>query len=311
MITQYLLTETKGVNADERTITAWASRADCVDRDGELILAEAWQHPDSTAEFEKNPVFMPFHDYKSLPLGKVTELDKNSKGLAFTAVFANTNAANEAFQFITDMGGMASFSVGFLPQSSKNISVKDLRKHGIETSNAKGDFVKAFDHVKLLEISLAPVPSNPRATALGLAATDGRVKSQELRAVLAPWLEAVDERELKSTVSETVSRIMAELDIKKLVSAEIADAAKGLFNSKLRESIANNIMQEFGRIRRKEKEDAFRRPRAARLAPQSFNSSDPKQAEALVVSCLEEIDFHKLINEQVKIAIDRARGRVY
>jgi len=311
MITQYLLSVTKAINPAKRTITAWASRADCVDRDGEIILAEAWQHPDSTAEFERNPVLMAFHKYDALPLGRVTQLDKNPKGLAFEAVFSNTAAASEAFSFIEDMDGLASFSVGFLPQSSRSVGVKDLRKRGVDTSNAKGDVVRAFDHVKLLEISLAPVPSCPRATALGLASVEGRIKSLELKAALAPWQIEVDGLEIRAAVSERITRTLANMDVKKLVSAEVNRAAKELFNEGLRASIAKDIMAEYRRNQRARNEEAERRRRAARISSQGFNPEDPKQAEAVIVTHLEGIDFHKLINEQTQIAIDKARGRVY
>jgi len=184
---RFTLAETKGINPKAREITAWASRA-VIDRDNELILGEAWQKPDSTKNFEMNPVLMPFHSYHDLPLGKVTRLDKSKDGLKFTAKFASTEAGKETFSFIEETG-LASFSVGFIPRSSHEVKVEKLESAGFDVSTVPaGGNVRVYDHVELLEISLAPIPSNPQAiTALSKAWRDGKVKTKELVQAMNNW----------------------------------------------------------------------------------------------------------------------------
>jgi len=299
----YRLAETKGIDPKGRMITAWASRADVVDRDGELITAEAWQHPDSTAAFERNPVLMPFHNYQALPLGKVTSLDKNDLGLAFAAKFAKTAAAEEAFGFIQDTG-LASFSVGFLPKSSREVSVMELLEKGIDVSGARGDKVRVFDHVELVEISLAPIPSNPRATALGAAFVEGRVKSAELQQILEPWGREVSEAD--------IDRALAKYDLKKMadeaIRAKLPEALHEAVNERYRAAIKAAILEAEQERRQKERAEAARRLRMARLA--NADLDDPAQLEEAIAARLEAIDFKKLVDDQIGLAIDRHRGRV-
>ena len=304
----YRLAETKSVDAKARTIRAWASRADVVDRDGELIAAEAWQHPDSTADFERNPVLCAFHKYDLLPLGKILSLEKNKKGLAFEAVFAKTAAAIEAFDFIVEMGGMASFSVAFLPKSSYDMSAKELSAKGVDTANARGDRVRVFDYVQLIEISLAPVPSNPRSTALGLAYLDGKVKTKELRLILEPWAAEIDAAQLGGAIDKAVGAAVSNLDLGSLVQAAVDETKKGALNEQLRKHVRASIMTGIREGMKQEKAAEARRLRERVRGPLDMN--DPHAIEEYVSELLQEIDFDKLMREKTELAILKAKGRV-
>jgi len=302
--TLYRLTETKALDSKARTITAWASRADVVDRDGELITAEAWQYPDSTAAFEKNSVLMAFHKYDALPLGKVTALDKNKLGLAFTAVFAKTAAAEEAFGFIKDTG-LSSFSVGFIPKSSREMSVKEVAALGVDTAGARGDKIRVFDHVELLEISLAPVPSNPRATALGAAMLDGKVKSVELRTALEGWAVEVN----KQDVDRAVNAAIRGIDFKGHVEAAVKENVNAARNRIWREHLRDVILNDW-RARQKAEADETARRLKREQNNRLCDFNDPAQVESYIVAKLEEIDFEKLVDDQLRLAIAKRRGRV-
>jgi len=304
MNTLYRLATTKGIDPKARTITAWASRADVVDRDGELITAEAWQHPDSTAAFEKNSVLMAFHRYDALPLGKVIALDKSRLGLAFTAVFAKTAAATEAFNFIEEMGGMASFSVGFIPRSSREVGVKELADKGVDVSAAKGDRVKVFDHVELIEISLAPIPSNPKATVLGAAFLEGKVKGAELKQILEPWGREVSEED----VNQALRRVDFDGMVRTAIKEKLPRALADMTNEKYRRAIAEAIVEADLELRKKAREEEERRIKLAQFEKADLN--DPETLRAVIMTKLEGIDFSKMISEQVALAIDKHRGRV-
>jgi HK97 family phage prohead protease len=225
----------KGIDAKERRVTAWAS-VECIDRDNEVILASAWQHADSTSEFEKNPVGLVGHDYKSLPVFKVERLEKTGQGLKFTARFFETQAGREAFGFIRE-SGLASFSVAFIPVSWRDVRTSDLARMGIDTALAKGDRVRVYDHVKLIEISLVAIPANTLATALGAAFAEGRVKSLELRKALDTVIHISDKPRRTPSAQAPGS--------KKMTDAELLAYLKGDFRKDLRLIIDKTL----GRVR--------------------------------------------------------------
>lgn len=199
MKTLFVPANKKSVNAKDREITAWASRA-IIDRDDEVILGRAWMQPNSTRAFELNPVLLASHDYNSLPIGKVTKLEKSNDGLSFKAKFAKTAAAEEAWTIVRDLG-LAAFSVGFIPKAYEELTPGDAQKHGYDISGLTKDRIKVYTDIELLEISLVAVPANPRATAVGAAYADGKIKNRELALALKSWkddeiIEVVDDDEI-------------------------------------------------------------------------------------------------------------------
>lgn len=113
-----------------------------VDRDGEVILVNGWDF----TNFQKNPVLLMSHDWRSLPVGAVTEIvpDYNAKKIIMRGVFASTPAGQELRKLYDD-GIMRTVSVGFIAKE----------RNGNTISKAE-----------LLELSFVSVPSNPDAISL-------------------------------------------------------------------------------------------------------------------------------------------------
>jgi HK97 family phage prohead protease len=175
----------KSINTEARTVTAWASQA-IIDRDDEIISAAAWAKPGALSNFKQNPALLISHDYGRLPIGKVLELEPTDRGLKFTARFGKTAAAEEAWSIVKDLG-LASFSVGFIPQTWRDLTRDEVKRLGYDTSGVRSERVRIFDTLELLEVSMVSVPACPRATAVGAAYMDGRLKSPELCAALKSW----------------------------------------------------------------------------------------------------------------------------
>lgn len=135
----------KEINIESRTLAAYASTRD-VDRDGEVILPEAWR--ETIQEFSSVPLLWA-HDYRIPPIGKAQNFEIDERGLKFTAQFANTEFANEIWGLYRD-GFLNSFSVGFQPKQWR-----DEEGSGIH---------RTFIEAELMEVSGVPVPANPYAT---------------------------------------------------------------------------------------------------------------------------------------------------
>ena len=213
-------------SAEDRTIEAWASRGDIVDRDSEIILAKAWQHNDSLVDFLRAPALCAFHDYHQLPLGKIVDIDATNQGLRFKAVFAKTAAGEEALNFVKSTG-LASFSVGFMPISFSDFSIEKVSKMGFDVSGASKDTIRIYDHCKLLEVSLVSVASNPYCTVIGQAYERGEIKEKSLQAALGVWKNGrssnhVDERqELIEAVKQILLPHVAESVGKELLRQRV------------------------------------------------------------------------------------------
>lgn len=124
-----------------------------VDRDGDTISALGWE----LENYEKNPVILWGHDSSMPPVGRslrtlvkdgalasvaepVPEDVQDPRGMGFGA---------SMFRLYRD-GFLKAVSVGFLPREWKE-------------AEGRGAFSVDFTKQELLEYSLVPVPSNPRA----------------------------------------------------------------------------------------------------------------------------------------------------
>ncbi len=172
----------KGIDENERTLIAWASKS-TIDRDGEVLDASGWV----TKEFRSNPVVPLFHDYHNFPMAK-SQWEKpdpkdNPIGLLFKPEFAKTQLGDEAF-YLYSNGFMNAFSVGFDPliwevdgeiyDREKDGSYIIWQKGYIEQKKKKPrcKYLKQI----LLEISGVLVPANAEA----LVETRKHVKTPEL-----------------------------------------------------------------------------------------------------------------------------------
>jgi len=227
-----LLVRFKGFSEKDREVWGYASRPE-IDREDEVILTEAWRHPDSLSDFMRNPILCAFHDYRQLPLGRVIELESRDEGLFFRAEFADTEAAKEAFQFIVSTEGVASFSVGFIGIESKMITVRTLKTMGVDTKDhPANEKIKSYTHVQLLEISLVPIPASMGSTALGNAFRAGAVQTKGLQQARESYIVIVDEPELEIEDEEKqaeqvdqalIDKAKRELDLRGIISESLKD----------------------------------------------------------------------------------------
>lgn len=110
------------------------------DRHGDVIIPDAWKQG-GVMNYLKNPILLAYHDH-SKPVGRVTELTVDDKGLRVTAeVF---KAAQDVYEFVKE-GVLKAFSIG--------AAIKDA------DYNRETDIFVIKD-LELLEISIVSVPAN-------------------------------------------------------------------------------------------------------------------------------------------------------
>ena len=180
-----LTTEVKAAaEADDRTLRFIGTTA-ARDRMGDEVTLSGWDFK----AFRKNPVFLWAHDYRALPIGKVTKIAKDDigngeKGWTFDVNFAPADANPVAEQCLKLARGgyLNAVSVGFQSHASKWIEedeeAKDKRKKETPDKHPGKVFLKK----ELLELSLVPVPAN--AEALQVARKKGMELPAELNAAL-------------------------------------------------------------------------------------------------------------------------------
>lgn len=126
----------------ERTLRFTASTTS-EDRDGDVIVPKRID----TEAFEKNPVFLLFHDDMRAPIGKIVGLEKLEDELVVDVEFDDDDPSDKIFQKYKD-GFMNAVSIGFLPLEEPE-------------SREEGGF--EFQKVELLEVSAVTVQSNREA----------------------------------------------------------------------------------------------------------------------------------------------------
>lgn len=109
-------------------------------RDGMSIAVDAW----NISDFKANPVIMAMHDYGSWPVGKATVIEKNDRALVTEIVFDQEDPNAVMIESKIRRGFLNAVSVGF------NITeIKD----------------STVTKAELLEISIVPIPADPKALA--------------------------------------------------------------------------------------------------------------------------------------------------
>ena len=131
-----------------------ASTAD-LDRDSDRIIPMGID----TANFEKNPVILWAHDYRSphAVIGKAAEFSKTENDLRFRPEFrdpVNDSDPMNVIQALIDQKLVRATSIGFMPKA-----FEENEHGGVD-----------FTEVDLLEISMVPVPANQQALQLAVKA---------------------------------------------------------------------------------------------------------------------------------------------
>lgn len=132
----------KEINRRKREIIGVASTED-EDRDGEIVKQSGLNFD----TFKTNPVLLANHDGGDIRsvIGKVSEIWREGNKTLFKATFSKANEfAKQAYGMVKE-GVLNTFSIGFM--------AKDFDKNVITKS-------------ELLEISLVPIPANPKAVVM-------------------------------------------------------------------------------------------------------------------------------------------------
>ncbi len=163
-LNKIISTRVKEVPAKERVLQ-FIGTTEVPDRDGEVIKASAWQ----VDRYTKNPVVQWAHQYDKPPIGRTLSIRQTKQK---ETVFEIEFAEKETYEFADTIyklckeGYLNATSVGFIP---------------IESEKGKGEVVKLFTKVELLEVSIVPVPSNPEA--LVTARNAGVITTKEFEAI--------------------------------------------------------------------------------------------------------------------------------
>lgn len=156
----------KQVGAESDRTLRFIGTDESEDRDGDIIKADGWK----LENFNKNPVFLPFHDYGRVPIGKAIAINKSigSSALMFDIKFptveefcSDPEHPSQEFKLSDTIymayknGYMNAVSVGFIGlESEERDDQKDL------PGWQRG---RVFTSQELLELSAVSVPSNPNA----------------------------------------------------------------------------------------------------------------------------------------------------
>jgi HK97 family phage prohead protease len=187
----------KAQSIDEKAMTAKFKISDGnVDRMGEIVDQESWDF----ANFLQNPLLLWGHD-PSQPknvLGQITALEYDPKENATIATAQFDTDINDNAALIFNQvarGTLRCTSVGFIPH-----------EEAVEND------IPTLKNCELLEVSVVPIPANPRAIAL--AFSEGTINKKD-----ASFLIESMEREIK------------------LLSKELNNGTKELVMSKVAKSI--------------------------------------------------------------------------
>lgn len=166
-----------------------------VDRMGDIIRVDGWDFQN----FRANPVFMPWHDYRTEPIGQALDVyvdsvrkkdvdlkaghkpKKPRKRVRFVILFDDDEFSDRIFQKYKD-GVMRATSVGFRPTQIKRPDDDEREELGM------GTFGVIYEKQELLELSAVSVPANPAA----LLEADYQLSDDERKEYMSLAEETVD-----------------------------------------------------------------------------------------------------------------------
>lgn len=196
-----------------------------IDRDGEVVLPLGM----NSVDFEKNPVVFLGHDYKTMPIGRVTSIDRGATEIKAKVVIAERPKDHQG-EWIPDtvlsliqQGIIRGVSIGFIPTEARNPTTKDKELFG---ENCR----RVISKWRLLELSVAPLPANQDALILAVskgiisqAAVD-KIAGKDQALAMTP--AAVSDAVTPPTVRRVVVVFMDPRPVRKSVpiSERVADA---------------------------------------------------------------------------------------
>lgn len=158
----------KNIDSEGKRVTGVLASSSSLDRDEEIILAEAW----NIEAFKRNPIFLFAHASRSADpqniLGRVENVQKTTAGLVADFAYDTDINPKAALVFAqVQRGTLRAYSVGFIPKGwvtdySPREQIDALPEHARKALESGKAFV-VYTNVELIEISQVPVPSNPDA----------------------------------------------------------------------------------------------------------------------------------------------------
>lgn len=152
-------------DAGSRTISGFAAIFGNVDRDGDMLLRGCFAKSiaDRGPESEANgKILLLWQHEASNPIGKITVLREDEKGLYFEAEIDEIETGDRAIKQL-ESGTLNQFSIGFSYV---------WEKCSWETDTDTGEEYFVVGEVKLYEISVVSIAANPETEFLGMKAAD-------------------------------------------------------------------------------------------------------------------------------------------
>lgn len=146
----------KAEEIGERTVRFKIS-SEVVDRDGDILIAEGCDF----SNYEKNPVFLPFHEYNEFPLGKVVNYFVEDKAIYADVYFPTVEELSTDEKSVSEKAKLVDFTYHCYKTGMLNaVSVGFLIQDYEENKETGGYIVKKWE---LLEFSAVSVPANQEA----------------------------------------------------------------------------------------------------------------------------------------------------
>lgn len=168
LLLKHFSAEVKNIDPEGKRVTGVLASSSSLDRDEEIILAEAW----NIEAFKRNPIFLFAHASRSDDpqniLGRVENVQKTTAGLVADFAYDTDINPKAALVFAqVQRGTMRAYSVGFIPKGwvtdySPREQIDALPEPARKALESGKAFV-VYTNVELIEISQVPVPSNPDA----------------------------------------------------------------------------------------------------------------------------------------------------
>lgn len=207
-------------NGESRTISGYAAIFGNVDRDRDVLLpgcfAKSIQERGPESDANGKILFLWQHDTDE-PLGRITVLREDEKGLYFEAVIDEIEIGDRCIKQL-ESGTLNQFSIGFS-------YVWDNCRYD--------DQLDAYmiGEVKLYEISVVSIAANPETEYLGLKG-EGNDPVDDLHAELAAFMKGMPierQQKLQSIMAKAIS-LASSKPAKEPLAKEQAEGPKSIFD---------------------------------------------------------------------------------
>ena len=201
----------KQVGAESDRTLRFVGTDESEDRDGDIIKADGW----NLDNFNKNPVFLPFHDYGRVPIGKCVSVNRSmgSAALMFDIKFPSidefcSDPEHPSHEFkLADTIYMA-YKNGYM----NAVSVGFIGNESVEREDQKDipgwQRGRVFTSQELLELSAVSVPSNPNALLHARSAKG--MKPDQLKMLEEIFTEKTKTQEAEEMTPEQVAKSIAD-----------------------------------------------------------------------------------------------------